>query len=760
MRTNPYKFFNLILVWLGGAAAVVAMQITGYQAQVHDRFATGFPSAPVRNINDNFIGKDFDWTGVGWNSTNARVGYGFLSPRHHLLARHFTSNSSRRIHGQDDVVHILNHEVTVNLDLGAILESVPDHAVTRLTSAVPASAGLPRHPVLDLHSGSTTNSPTNYLNRDVFLYGHWGFGGAGSPRVAKTTISSVTATGDEHSFLTPNTFIQLEGNDSGSPGFLIWSDPDGNSELALVGSHAAVNTTSNIHNFVASHQVMAAINTVMAPDGHALRVVGEPDNTWVGSTNISIGSRRSWGVGFLGSAPSDRFVTFDGATAGGGREVAVDSNHNLRGLYFRNTSSEALGFQFTGASILTIGRGGIHNLDIARQVIDAPLALGDHQYWDAGAGGVAVQTLDTRGRLLNLHSPGPSVVRGDITGAGGIALEGGSLHLESATTYTGKTWVHYGTLRVDGDIRASESVVAGPAGVVTGHGLLPVLETSGTMMPDGILTAPSLAPGATTRFHFRIAAAVPDFQDPAGSANDVLRLTAAMPLASALTAGNTLAFFLSEMPPAAATSLIGGLFFDDPSATAQLVANATVQFFVADPEGGIDHLGQSYAPLAREATVGMIPTTANFPDGAVEGLAMRLILAPAPGSYAAWEATAFPTGTPAADRAPDASPFGDGVPNLLSYALALDPLATKFHAMPTATPGDDVLTFHFRRNLDAHDITLTVESSGDLVEWTAATMAPLVLDTDESVEFLEVPIALTPGETRRFARLRVVFATE
>jgi len=766
MRADVSRLFHPLLVWLSFAASATGMQITGYQATANDRFASGFPSAPVRNTNEAFIGKEFDWTSVGWNSGNARAGYGFLSPRHHLTAKHFNNTNSRRIFGNDNTVHSVAHSATVNLDLGAPLENTgPDLAVTRLVRAMPDSAGIPRVPILDLNSSSASNTTSAYINRDVFLYGHWGFqSSTGSTRIGQTQISSVTVSGSSHFFETPRTAVQLEGNDSGSPAFLVWTNPDGGKELALIGNHVAIGELVNFHNFTGTHQVMAAINTVMTVDGYALRVEGEPTNTWVGSQSTSIGDRRAWGLsGIFAQAPSDRFVTFNGATAGNGRQVNVNSNHNLRGLYFRNTGSDELGFQFNGTSTLTVGRGGICNLDESRQVFEAPLALGDHQYWDAGAGGVAVRNVATNGRLLSVRSAGPSVMRGNISGSGGLALEGGQLHLEANSTYNGKTWVHAGALRVDGDIRTSEKLIFTNAATLTGHGMLPAIEGGGAIQPDGILTAASIVPaaqGLSMRFVF--SAHAPYYAMASTSPNDLLRLTESNPVSTPLTTASSLSIYLANMPSNAATTYRGGLFFDEETTSPSLVSNATWQIFVADPDGEVTHNGETYTPLNRDWSVSFVPETADFADGTVAGLVMRLEIAPTIGTYDAWAFSVFPEHVAAADRSPDAAPFGDGVPNLLAYALALDPLANKSGGMPTATPGEGHLAFRFRRNLNASDLVVAVESSADLANWSEVTASIIVInpdvDGDGNAELLEISIPAEPDETRRFARLKVDFA--
>lgn len=762
------KFHTLPAFTIGIALTLPAagLQITGYQPTAHDRFQSGFASAPVRNTGANFIGRDFDWTSVGWNSQQPRQGHGYLSPRHHLNAKHVPdSNNSRRIFGKDNVIRTLNLQARIDLGYGVnIQNSGADITISRLAGTFPASSQMPRYPVLDLNASSTSNSPSNYNNRDVFLYGHWGWDSpTGSTRIGQTPIHSTQTNGTSHLFLTFRSDVQLEGQDSGSPAFAIWANPDGGQELALIGNHAAIDETNgyNIHNFIGSHEVMAGINGVMTPDGFALRVVGEPAVTWVGTQSTAIADRSSWGLNRRNNAPSDAFVTFNGSSAGNNRLVSVDSDHNLRGLYFRNTGGSALGFQFNGTSELTIGRGGVLNLDDSRQVFEVPVALGDSQFWDAGAGGVSLRNVATNVRLLNIRSAGPSIIAGNVSGSGGLALEGGQLHIQATSSYTGKTWVHDGTLRIDGDLRTSEALIIGSTATLRGHGKLPDVQGRGGIAPDGILTAASIKPANGMSIQFRFAAGAPIYASPETSPNDVLRLTGNTPVAPALGAQQTVAIYLDNALPDAAVQLQGGLFFDNAAASSSSIEAATWQVYVADPNGSVTYRENTYSPTDRTWSLSLEPASAAFPDGPVDGSVMQLNLSAAPGTYAAWADSVFPESLDPARRAPDATPFDDGIPNMLAYALGLDPLAAKSGNMPHGEVLGSEFRFRYRSNIEALDLEVIVETSENLTNWNDVVMEPAVVDPDVDldgrVRMLEVSMPIGPLDIRRFARLRVRF---
>lgn len=438
------------------------MTITGYSSSAHDRFSSGYPAAPVENRDSSFVGLGLDWGGVGWASTEATKSFGFVSPAHYLAARHYGGAANLRVFaGGNLTTH--SQSAIEELGVGLVLNGQSTGDLSLGTLAVPiSSAAFPRYAVLDLNSVSTTNNMSAYSGLALLVYGR-GVNGASSTRIGPATINGING----QSVTTSRLAVQLEAGDSGSPVFHRWTNPNATEELTLIGNNAAINDTTNYLNFLGSHEAISALNTRMNDDGFSLRVVGPVTNTWVGNTNYSITNRRAWGLGLWSSAPSDKFVLFNAATAGSERVVLVDGNHHSRGMYFKSTAAANDGFAFNGSATLTLGRGGITNYDNSAQVFNAPIALGSSQYWTAGEGGITTAAIQTNGNLLEISGAGTSRITGIVSGTGGIALSGGSLEMTAMNAYSGNTYVWNGSLSLSkASLNDQSKLVLGPAGRV------------------------------------------------------------------------------------------------------------------------------------------------------------------------------------------------------------------------------------------------------------------------------------------------------
>jgi len=651
----------LALAWLVVGATsgpAVALDVTGYSATVNDRFTGGFPSAPVPNAAAGFVGLPYDWSGVAWSTTTYAAasykGFAMLSPIHFLTAQHYENGSLQtagvQLRTRAGAIVSQSNTGIDNLGYGLVLTNVgvtaPDLALGTLAAPIAAPAAVARYPVLDLLTSSSSTTYSVYNGLALLAYGR-GATTTASPRVGATTVNLAAAFNADSTQTAIRTVyagagtVQLVEGDSGSPLLHGWTNPNGTAELAVLGLNSAADVPNyNYMSLLAVAGAMTNANTAMNPDGYALRVAGNPSNTWVGTSSQSIGNRAAWGLTAPASAPSDKYVLFDAATAGGGRSVVVDSAANERGMFFKSTAAAADGFSFTGASTLTLGRGGLVNYDDARQTISAPIALAASQYWDVGSGGVTAGAITTAGFLLELAGTGTAIIGGTVSGGGGVALSGTRLEMTGTSSYTGGTWAHAGTLLVNGSIASSSGVAVAAAASLAGSGTVAAIAGAGSVDPGGspgILTAPSVNAVAGLDFNFEFTqAGSPTWGNASASGNDVLRLrSGSVPFASSLTAGNAINVYLNVASLAVNDAFRGGFFTDRDASFLASIGNATFNYFIATAGGSVTYGGVAYEPYVGPFTFdwSTVAETAAFSGGIEPGYVGQFTVVPEPASW-------------------------------------------------------------------------------------------------------------------------------
>ena len=114
-----------------------------------------------------------------------------------------------------------------------------------------------------------------------------------------------------------------------------------------------------------------------------------------------------------------------------------------------------------------------------------------------------------------------------------------------------------------------------------------------------------------------------------------------------------------------------------------------------------------------------------------------------------------------------ATPAGDNIPNLMKYALNLNPKTSGAAGLPVAGTVKDAsnntyLTLTYTNVIAATDIIYTVEVSGDLKTWNSGsdyTAQYSVTNNSDGLTQKVVVQDLTPcnGPSKRFIRLSVTY---
>ncbi len=130
------------------------------------------------------------------------------------------------------------------------------------------------------------------------------------------------------------------------------------------------------------------------------------------------------------------------------------------------------------------------------------------------------------------------------------------------------------------------------------------------------------------------------------------------------------------------------------------------------------------------------------------GDSLHRVFPPSYGSQAgSWTASSPAPGTPPLDDDPD----GDGISELLEYALNLDPALADADKLPIPIVEGDQLTYTYPKDTSKPELTYEIEVSSDLVRWT--TIGDTLVSSDGDIELRKASVPL--GGLHQFLRLKV-----
>jgi hypothetical protein len=127
-------------------------------------------------------------------------------------------------------------------------------------------------------------------------------------------------------------------------------------------------------------------------------------------------------------------------------------------------------------------------------------------------------------------------------------------------------------------------------------------------------------------------------------------------------------------------------------------------------------------------------------------------------AYRSWSAQFF-TPTELADpliSAAESDASGDGVPNLIKYALGLDPTIPTLDGLPVVDTASGFLALSFQRLAKTADLSQVVEVSTDLKAWSTLTTEATIVDNGDGTERVTLRSETSlSAHLRQFIRLRV-----
>ena len=97
---------------------------------------------------------------------------------------------------------------------------------------------------------------------------------------------------------------------------------------------------------------------------------------------------------------------------------------------------------------------------------------------------------------------------------------------------------------------------------------------------------------------------------------------------------------------------------------------------------------------------------------------------------------------------------GDGIANLMEYALALNPIVSDVTGLPAVGKEGNFVTLTYSKVTTATDLTYVVQQSSDLVAWQTANAQSQVLATNGNVQTIKAKVDIGT-QSQLFLRLQV-----
>jgi len=320
----------------------------------------------------------------------------------------------------------------------------------------------------------------------------------------------------------------------------------------------------------------------------------------------------------------------------------------------------------------------------------------------------------------------------------------------------------------------------GVPGAWTAVGSSPEVNVGSTFLTGLAVTSHNTGALCTAVFDHVSGEPEPNYGLAITPAPSVTGSTAITLSACAGTGTTTETFLFAVNPPPGITAIAnqqiavsttsGPLAFtltDQEFSPGSLTVTATSSNLTLVPLSGITFSGTG---ASRFVTVtpatnltGSSTITLTVSDGTL-ATSTNFILSVAATPLQAWDIQYFGTSNNIGNAADLANPAGDGICNLVKFALGMNPLVNSLNGLPVVSTTNGNLQIHFNRNLSATDTAYNIEASSDMVNWTTIASLPAGSSTwsqpGASVTDINGAVTVVDGTTiksqpRRFLELTV-----
>ncbi|MBK1883410.1 CotH kinase family protein [Luteolibacter pohnpeiensis] len=340
-------------------------------------------------------------------------------------------------------------------------------------------------------------------------------------------------------------------------------------------------------------------------------------------------------------------------------------------------------------------------------------------------------------------------VTGALRGTGSMRKTGGGILALSGddSSYTQDVQIENGQLMLRGSIGSAINLA--DSGVLNVGGSTAALSGTGSLvLPGTSLTTPAIT-GLNRSMIFTTSA--PDLSDSSDSGNALI-------ITNSPGVPTSQDFYLDLSSVTSATIVQGGYLLPASASVADVLDASTTRVFIADSAGSYSFNGQTWR-LSTGATLTSVPTTLSTSSGSTSGRILEIRFDGKALTYEAFR-SAFFSAADAANAAisdPEATPFGDGVPNLLRYALGVGAGDNVQDFLPKLTFSGTTASFSFPYDPSLRGLRWIVESSSDLDVWNEADV---LFDSSTDLNLPDSNGMLTisdePTGSKQFYRLRVV----